>query len=255
MIGHTARYERYIAAKDRFFKPAIINFFSREFPQLFGPVTRENIANELMDIFEKMNPETHRLKHGQVFWNALDKNTRADSPKRKYVPVILTLVTSDEIENIAKGKPFVKVREDAVVRVIKEAYRQGGILSMRDIALIFNISDSTASSIRKKYEQEHKTILPHTGSLHDMGSCITHKVQIIYKVIVEKKDPTQAAYETNHTQQAVDRYLNDFHRVNTLYKNNHDIDFIHTVTNIAKHVVKQYIEIIENYINIKNEKR
>jgi len=253
MIGPTARYERYIAAKDRFFKPAIINFFSREFPQLFGPVTRENIANELIGIFEKMNPETERLKHGQIFWNALDKNTRADSPKRRYVPVVLTLTTSEEIEKIANGKSFVKVREDSVARVIKEAYQQGGILSMRDIALIFSISDTRASYIRKKYEQEHKIVLPHTGSLHDMGSCITHKVQIVYKVIVEKKDPTQAAYETNHTQQAVDRYLNDFHRVNTLYINNQDIDFIHTVTNIAKHVVKQYIEIIEKYVQ-KHEK-
>jgi len=248
MIGPTARYKRYIAAKDRFFKPAIINFFTREFPSLFGPVTRQNIADEIISIFEKQNPQSERLKHGQIFWNALDKRTRADSPKRKYVPVILTLVTSEEVEKIANGKAFAKVRQDSIARVIREAYQQGGILSMRDIALIFSISDCQASILRKQYEQEHSVILPHAGSLQDMGSCVTHKVQIVYKVIVEKKDPTQAAYETNHTQRAVDRYLNDFHRVNTLYKDNRDIDFIHSVTNIAKYVVIQYIDIIEKYI-------
>jgi len=64
---------------------------------------------------------------------------------------------------------------------------------------------------------------------------------------VGKKDPTQAAYETNHSQWAVDRYLNDFHRVNTLYTDNQDINYINSVTNISKHVVKQYINIIEKY--------
>jgi len=248
MFKASDRYNHYISAKDRFFKPAIVNFFTCEFPSLFGPVIRENIASELITIFEKMNPETTRIKHGQIFWNALDKNTRADSPKRKYVPVILTLVSADEIDKLIKGESFTIIKENAIARVITEAYQQGGILSTRDVALMFNISDSYASVIRKRYEKKHNITLPHTGSLHDMGTCITHKVQIVYKVIVEKKDPTQAAYETNHSQQAVDRYLNDYHRVHTLYKNKQDIDFIHSVTNIAKNVVKQYIEIIEKYV-------
>lgn len=253
MLSPSSRYEQYAAARDRFFKPAIINFFTREFPSLFGPIIRDNIAYELIAIFEKMNPEISRIKHGQIFWNALDKNTRADSPKRKYVPVILTVVSSDDIEKFVKGVSIITIREDAIARVIKETYEQGGIMSMRDISLIFSMTNQNASKTRKRYEKINNTILPHTGNLHDMGSCITHKVEIVYKVIVEKKDPTQAAYETNHSQQAVDRYLNDFHRVHTLYKNNHDIDFIHTVTNIAKNVVKQYIKIIEKFIK-KDEK-
>lgn len=248
MLTPSFRYKHYASANDRFFKPAIMNFFTREFPSLFGPVIRENIADELIAIFEKMNPETQRIKHGQIFWNALHKNTRADSHKRKYVPVILTVVSPDDIDKLVKGGSIAIVRENAIGRVITEAYKQGGILSMRDVGLIFNINDAYASVIRKNYEKKNNVTLPHTGNLHDMGSCITHKADIIYKVIVEKKDPTQAAYETNHTQQAVDRYLNDFHRVHSLYKNNQDIDFIHTVTNIAKNVVNQYINIIEKYV-------
>ena len=248
MFRLSCRHRRYIPAKDRFFKPAIVNFFFREFPSLFGPVIRENIADELITIFKKMNPETQTIKHGQIFWNALDKNTRADSPKRKYVPVTLTLVSTDDIDRLVKGGSMSLIKENTVGRIITEAYQQGGILSMRDVALILNIADSYASVLRKRYEKRHNIVLPHTGNLHDMGSCMTHKVEIIYKVIVEKKDPSQAAYETNHTQQAVDRYLNDFHRVHILYKNNHDVEFIHSVTNISKNVINQYIEIIEKYV-------
>ena len=79
-----------------------------------------------------------------------------------------------------------------------------------------------------------------------MGSCISHKTTIIRKVIVEKKDPADVARECHHTQRAVDRYLKDFHRVKTAYKQNQDNDYVHIVTGIAKHVVKQYIEMINH---------
>ena len=79
-----------------------------------------------------------------------------------------------------------------------------------------------------------------------MGSCISHKKTIIRKVIVEKKDPADVARECNHSQRAVDHYLKDFHRVKTAYHQNQDNNYIHIVTGIAKHVVQQYIEIINH---------
>ncbi len=78
----------------------------------------------------------------------------------------------------------------------------------------------------------------------DLASRI--KKTIIRKVLVEKKDPADVARECNHTQRAVDRYLKDFHRVKTAYKQNQDNDYVHIVTGIAKHVVKQYIEMINH---------
>jgi hypothetical protein len=80
-----------------------------------------------------------------------------------------------------------------------------------------------------------------------MGSCVTHKPEIVYKAIVEKKDPVQVARETNHTQQAVDHYLKSFHRVQTVYTLNQDPDYISLVTSISKSVVNQYINLIETY--------
>jgi hypothetical protein len=241
-------YRKYHSAADRFFKPAIVNFFAKEFPSLFGPTIRENIADELMTIFDKLNPDKNFLKPGQIFWNALHKNTRADSPKRKYVPVILTIINQQDIEQLEKGVSITDIKQNSIARIIKEAYQQGGILSMRDVSLLLLMDDSYATVLRQRYELQNNVALPHTGNLHDMGSCVSHKTEIIRKVVVEKKDPTQTAYETNHSQWAVDRYLNDFHRVNTLYKDNHDIEYINSVTNISKPVIKQYINIIEKYV-------
>ncbi len=238
--------KRYKAAKERFFKPVIVNFFAQEFPRLFGPIMREKLADELIRLFETLAPETKRIKPGQILWNALDKRTRGDSPNRKYVPVILSLITEDDVNQLTKGAPMSQITKEAIARIIRQAYAQDGILSSRDIGLLTLRHPTQASAMRKEYEKENGCTLPHTGALHDMGSCISHKTTVVRKVIVEKKDPADVARECNHSQRAVDHYLKDYHRVKTVYQQNQNIDYIHLVTGMAKHVVKQYLELIEH---------
>jgi hypothetical protein len=248
MIPKRPSVKHYRSAHDRFLKPAIVNFFEREFSGMFGPVVRNNIADALIDLLDSVCPECSRLKPGQILWNALDKHTRGDSENRRYKPVILSLVTDEEVSMFEKGSSASTVRKTVMARMIREAYQQGAVLSTRDISLLLVTNAVNLSKLRIEYEKEYKTILPHTGVIHDMGTTLTHKRLIIYKYVVEKKDPSVVARETLHTQPAVDRYLKDYNRVKTLVNDNKDIDFIHHVTNIARSVIKQYVDIINNYV-------
>jgi hypothetical protein len=248
MIQETSSVKHYSSAHDRFLKPAIVNFFEREFCGMFGPVVRENIADALIDLFNSLCPESSRLKPGQILWNALDKRTRADSEKCRYKPVILSLVTDDEVSMFEKGSSVSTIRKNVMARMIKQAYQQGAVLSTRDLSLLLIFSASALSHQRIEYEKEHNTVLPHTGVIHDMGTTLTHKRIIIYKHVVEKKDPSIVARETNHSQLAVDKYLKDFNRVKTLVNDNKDINFIHHTTNISRQVIQQYLQIINNYV-------
>jgi hypothetical protein len=248
MIPTASSVKHYNSAHDRFLKPAIVNFFEREFSGAFGPIVRENIADALIDLFNSLCPESSRLKPGQIVWNALDKRTRADSEKRRYKPVILSLVTDEEVSLFEKATSPTTIRKNVMARMIREAYQQGAVLSTRDLSLLLVSSAAYLSQLRIEYEKEHKTILPHTGVIHDMGTTLTHKRIIIYKHVVEKKDPSIVARETNHSQLAVDKYLKDFNRVKTLVNDNKDINFIHHTTNIARQVIKQYLQIINNYV-------
>jgi hypothetical protein len=248
MIPQTSSVKHYSSAHDRFLKPAIVNFFEREFCGMFGPVVRENIADALIDLFNSLCPESSRLKPGQIVWNALDKRTRADSQNRRYKPVILSLVTDDDVSMFEKGSSVSMIRKNVIARMIREACQQGAVLSTRDLSLLLVSSSAYLSQLRIEYEKEHKTILPHTGVIHDMGTTLTHKRIIVYKHIVEKKDPSVVARETNHSQLAVDKYIKDFYRVKTLVKDKKDVDFIHHTTNISRHVINQYLQIINNYV-------
>lgn len=66
--------------------------------------------------------------------------------------------------------------------------------------------------------------------------------------MVEKKDPTVVAAETNHTIRAVDHYLKDFNRVKTLYLDDKTPEYIHLVTNLSLNVISQYLNIINQYV-------
>ena len=248
MLPASRESKHYSSAHKRFLKPAIENFFKTAFPKIFGPGFRSIIADNLIEIFQANNRDINSIKPGQVLWNAIHKDTRADSHKMKLVPVILTLVNDEDISKLEKGLKVSEHKQNVVARLLKEAYSQGALLSMRDVSLLLGITDSYATCIRKKYEETHNVNLPHPGNLQDMGSCITHKYQIIYKCVVEKKDPVIAAKETNHSIKAVDGYLKDFNRVKTLYLDGKDENYIHLVTRLSLKLIAQYINIINQYV-------
>ena len=145
-----------------------------------------------------------------------------------------------------------QIAQKAIARITREAFQQGALLSMRDIGLLVWRKNDGISYLRRAWETRQQTTLPHTGSLQDFGTCISHKTTIIRKVDYEGKDPRRVSDETKHTQQAVDRYLKDFYRVQTCYQYNPDINFITRTTGLSKYLVNQYVDIMQK--NEKNKK-
>jgi hypothetical protein len=189
-------------------------------------------------------PLKDRLKPGQMLWTAVSKHTRADSKKVRHKPVVLTLVTEEEIKSLVNEETSPPgLLTNAINRLLHEAYKQDALLSMRDIGLILKRTPGNISTLRNQYEIEHNTVLPTPATLQDMGSGVTHKVLILQKILLEKKDMYQVRNETNHTQQAIDRYLKDYRRVEMLLNDDKNLEYIHRVTGMSKHLIKQYKEI------------
>lgn len=238
--------KRFSSAKARFLEAGLNTFFKREFPKLLGPLLRRKLVEELIKLLQDMLPLKAHLKPGQIVWNAVSTKTRADSANVRFVPVTLTMIDEHDIAKLASGVRMSKIIKSAIARITKEAYEQGALLSMRDIGLLSWRYGGSISQYRKQYEKEQNVTLPHTGSLQDMGSCVSHKSTIIKKVQIDKKDPLTVAKETNHSQWAVDRYIKDFNRVRLCYQDGKDKEFISLATGLSKFVVNEYISIIEN---------
>jgi hypothetical protein len=238
-------HKHYPSARKRFLHESVASFFEEHFPRFFGPVIRERIAHDLLARIEAQVLPSAHLRPGQCLWNAVSRDTRADSPHLRLVPVVLTLVDEEDISLLSAGAPLTQVKSRAVARVLEEAYQQGALLSMRDVGLLTWQRWNGVGLSRRAWESEHGRQLPHTGNLQDMGSCLTHKATIVAKVVYEHQDPRRVAAQTRHSQQAVDRYVKDFHRVRTCYRQRPDLDFISQVSGLSKHLVHQYLDLIE----------
>jgi hypothetical protein len=244
MIKSPDYVKRFNSTKVRFLKGSLNSFFKQEFPKLIGPILRTKLIDELIKLIEKILPLKDHLKPGQILWSVVSTSTRADSLNPRFVPVVLTIINEEDIEKLTKGVLMSQIMEQAIARIIQEAYSQGGLLSMRDIGLLTWRYSGSISPYRKKYEKQHDITLPHTGSLQDMGSCISHKSMIIRKIEVDKKDPYAVAKETNHSMLSVDRYIKDFNRVRICHQDGKDVDFISLATGLNKYVIDEYITIL-----------
>jgi hypothetical protein len=249
MIGQPQPQKHFGSAKKRFLQSSIESFLDQEFPRTFGPVIRQKMAEKIVDLVDQQLPPKDYLRPGQCVWNAVSIATRPDSPKCRLIPVILTLVDASDAEQLARGTPMSVIAQQSIARICQEAFEQGALLSMRDAGLLVWRKNDAISVIRKKWEADHKTTLPHVGTIQDFGTCISHKAAIIRKVVYEAKDPRRAADETKHSQRAVDRYLKDFHRVKICYDHMPDIEFITRTTGLSRHLVNQYVSIIKENEN------
>jgi hypothetical protein len=210
------REELYAPQEAKTFRNVLTRFILREFPRLGGPWVVGHFVDKLMALFDTHHLRRERVQSGQIVWMAVAADETAGYRKpmsqTRQVPVILTLVDPSDITSFKQGTPRHEVLQHALARAAREAYHQGGVLSIIDLSLIFARSRSTISTMIKRYEEATREIVPRRGIVHDMGS-ISHKRIICYKAFVECKPTHVIARETYHTPLAVDNYLLDFARV------------------------------------------
>ena len=114
---------------------------------------------------------------------------------------------SFEIDTIflrENGYSHKELRKFKIVRILKEAYEQNGVLSQADVAEMLGVSTGTVSKDIKEYQIENQVVLPYRGTIHDLGRAITHKKTIIGHFLKNVPTPDIARI-TGHTEEACDR--------------------------------------------------
>jgi DNA-binding CsgD family transcriptional regulator len=231
------------------FKAALKHFFKVNIPSLAGDMICEPVANEIVQLVDKYFPETTHMRPGQVLWFPVDASETSGYGKKiedcSIKPVILNLITDEDIKNYVNKTPK-RLRQRAVaVRLHKEAYKQGAVMTYADTAAIMRLSPNTVGKYIREYEKETKETVPRRGNIHDMGPTLTHKKMICIKHLIEGKSVEQTCRETNHSPEAVTRYTNDFRRVQVCLEEGWTIDKISQATGLTKPLIQQYVDIME----------
>ena len=130
-----------------------------------------------------------------------------------------------------------------------QVYDQGALLTNLDLAVLFGVNETTAAQYVREYFSLYGRQLPTRGNIQMLGSGQTHKKEIITLYLNGYLVPT-ICQRTNHSKDAVERYIRDFEAIRLLNPKFDDINTISLITRLSKSVVQQYIDLIpqENVI-------
>ena len=76
-----------------------------------------------------------------------------------------------------------------------------------------------------------------------MGPTVTHKRQICYRVIVQGRSIEETARDTNHSPDAVTRYVKDYHRIVHCLRRGFSIAETAYATQLTSRLVQEYADL------------
>ncbi len=230
-------------------KTVLCSRFISEYGFMGGKEVIELIVNDLLKIVNEHQLPLSKVKKGQILWQAVAKDETSSYGKSmsdtRTIPIILTLVSDEDINMRINGSSITRIRKNVAERIMKEADEQRGTLSQPDIALLLAISRASVGKYIHEIQNEKGTTLPYRGTIHDMGPTVTHKREIV-RLKLQKVSTPEIARRTNHSEEAVDRYINDYERV-TRISNIFEPADIAFITNLSESLVIEYLDLKKEF--------
>jgi len=209
--------KKFASQKAKTLHNALAHRIATDFPRMGGPRICNVCADMVLEEVNRHMQPLERVHHGQVVWAAVS----IDDPPHRHqriadtdlVPVVLDLSTSEDIDARVERKSADQRMLNKALRLCRQAYEQGGLLSNCDLAELLTTAESRIASLLAQHEREQGAVVPRRATLHDVGTAITHKGIICGMRYDEGKEPHLIARLTHHSLQAVDRYLSQYDRV------------------------------------------
>jgi hypothetical protein len=240
---------------DKGLKQLLLHRFLNHYGYDKGEITAKAIVNDVTQLIDDYFlvttiPEDgqHYLNYGQLVWMAVPTDEYPQRGKTiaatRMKPVVLSFITDDDVAHIAHGFDSKTLRKKKLQRWVFEAFDQGALLTQLDLAVLLGVCDGVVSTYVQEIYKESGTVLPTRGNIHDMSGALTHKREIIALYLQGYLTP-EIAVKTKHSKEAVDRYIKDFHRVQTLWNYGiTNVDEISQLARLSKSVAQQYIDLL-----------
>ena len=240
---------RYQRMKGKSLKYVLLDRFLNNYGYDKGIVTATAIIDDLLTIIETYYrfSDNSLIKNGQMVWHAVPID---EFPKKgksiaqtKLVPVVLDIISDQDIEDIKHVFHHREIRVKKVERWTQQAFDQGALLRQLDLAVLLGVNEYTAGQYVREYYQLYNRPLPTRGNIQFLGSGQTHKKQIISLYLKGYLVPS-ICQRTHHSKESVERYIRDFEAIRLLDPKFADINSISLITRLSISVVQQYIDLI-----------
>lgn len=196
-----------------------------------SPFEAEAIVEKVHEIYTPLLETSQGLKPGQIQVTVVDASVAPNTPliKAKQRLVTLTLhAGKDDIETRRDGS-VPELRQKRMCRMCQEAFQQGGLLTLEDLANLFNCGVRTLIADLAALRKEN-IVPPLRSTTKDMGRAITHR-RLIITLWLQGLEYSEIARKTCHTVDSVGNYVDKFKRCSALFASGFDV---HTVALMVK---------------------
>ncbi len=260
--------DRFETINKRNFRQALLHLLEKEYKILGSRKILELLTEDIEQIQDEFNYSKEKVGYGEILF----RTTKDDGQRQSYgkktedyatTTVILPLITKEDVERriyYKKGdrNSNYKHREardiETMVRLLKSAKQQGGLLSGAELSMLMNRSLGTIGKYLKAYQEKTGEILPLKGYVLDQGSLPTHK-GIIISLYEQGISPADIVLKTSHSQSAVDRYLKQYEQIKKLLNKGLNETAIMGITGRSLKVVREYIKLYKNFNPQKSKKK
>lgn len=243
------REDLYNPQLDRNLVSVLFNRFRERYRFLGGEEITQFIVEDILGVVNEYRRPFSEVKKGQVIWDGaeVDQGRKPgyglSMKKTKVKPVVLTLVSEEDIRMLRDGATSKAVRKIVIERLFNEAMEQGVVLNHVDVGLILKCDRQTVSSYKKEVETEKKIQIPDRGRVHDMGRSVTHKKEIV-RYMLQNHSQIEIKRLTHHSGESVDRYLTDYNRVKML-RGKLAPQEVAFATGLSISLANEYLDLIE----------
>jgi len=209
-----------------------------------SPFEASAILDTVYRVYASYFETSGSLKPGQIMFQVISAETPANIPlsQGKQLTVVLTFDAGAEDLSMRQNRGVAALRRHRMQRICIEAFQQGGLLTIEDLAnRLFNCGQRTLSRDLEVLRRGG-IVLPLRSTIKDMGRSISHRSLIIEHWLIGK-EYSEIARDTHHSVSSVQNYVTKFKRVVALAEEGYDIHTIGFLVQLSASLVESYYEL------------
>ncbi len=213
-----------------------------------SPFVSKAILNAVHETYFEFLTSPDYFSPGKIKYQCISKKESPITPiaKAELVTVTLTIDAGESDLMIRKDYGIKKLRHERITRICAEAYHQGGVLTVEDLAYkILNVGERTLVRDLKEIRDAGMNP-PLRSTMKDMGRTISHKGLIVQKWLKgDELSDLQRKY--NHSLSAIENYINIFKRIIFLSHEGKKDEQIAYILKVSEPLVATYLSIWQKY--------
>ena len=212
-----------------------------------SPFEAKAILDAVYKVYAPYFETSGTLKPGQILFQviSIDEGPSTHLADSKQITVTLTLDAGEEDLRIRKKLGVIGLRHHRIQRVCVEAFQQGGLLTVEDLAnRLFNCGERTLSRDLQALRDKN-VVLPLRSTVKDMGRSISHRSSIV-KEWLKGKEYTEISRDTHHSIASVKNYIDKFKRIISLVEEGFDAYTIAFLVKLSAPLVNEYYQLYKS---------